>query len=90
MNMHATDLDESNEQAIYSRACELLRNTVILTRSLNGQSNLRIQSQIESSGLTGPVLLDDERTFGCVLLDSVVEYAMEAADEQLNNNRCRQ
>ena len=72
MNMHATDLDESNDQAIYSRACELLRNPEILTSALDGQSNPRIQALIESSGLTGLVLADDEQTFGRVLLDSVI------------------
>ena len=90
MNMHATDLDESNDQAIYSRACELLRNPEILTSALNGQCNPRIQALIESSSLTGLVLADDEQTFGRALLDSVIEYVMETADEQLNDNRCRQ
>ena len=90
MNMQAAELDESNDQAIYNRACELLRNPEILTRALDGQSNPRIRTLIESSGLTGLVLQDDERTFGRMLMDSVIEYVMETADKQLNDNRCRQ
>jgi hypothetical protein len=63
MNMHVAGIDKSNDLAIYNSACELLRDPEILTSALSGQSNPRVGSLIESSGLTGLVLLDDERAF---------------------------
>ena len=63
-----------------------------ITAGNTGQAGyyLSILALIESSSLTGLVLLDDEKTFGRVLLDSVIEYVMETAEEELSENRCRQ